>query len=260
MPVDHDQNYRDCESQGRGGQTTTSLNLAHALAADSKTTVLLVDLDPQASLTRLLSVKTHALTLYDLLLQTRPGIAASDLVVPTKMGGVSILPAHGQLANLETQLASKLNRERILRRVLRPISETYSFVLLDCPPSLNLLTMNALAAADEVLIPVASEYLALQALKDFLTTTDEVRQEINAELKIAGILVTQHQSQTGHGRSMLEALRQAFSGRVFDSVIPYSVRAKDSVAASQSILTYDPKSALAKAYRGLAHELTHDHA
>jgi chromosome partitioning protein len=155
---------------------------------------------------------------------------------------------------------SKLNRERTLRRVLRPLATPYSFVLLDCPPSLNLLTMNALAAADEVLIPVASEYLALQALQDFLDTTEEVRAELNPDLKIAGILVTQHQSQTGHARGVLEALRQAFPDRLFHSIIPYSVRAKDSVAAAQSILTYDAKSPLAKAYRGLAEELIQPHA
>jgi chromosome partitioning protein len=244
--------------KGGVGKTSTSLNLAHAFAADGKTTVLLCDLDPQASLSKLLRVDTQAppITLYDLLIPTGTGVRAEHAIRTTSMDGVSILPASGQLANVETQLVSKLNRERTLGRVLRPLAESFSFVLLDCPPSLNLLTMNALAAADEVLIPVASEYLALQALQDFLDTVEEVRAELNPDLKIAGILVTQHQSQTGHARGVLEALRQAFPDRMFHSVIPYSVRAKDSVAAAQSILTYDPKSALAKAYLGLAQELT----
>jgi len=176
------------------------------------------------------------------------------------MPGVSIIPATDQLANLETQLVSRLNRERTLRRVLRPLAEPFSFVLVDCPPALNLLTMNALTAADEVLIPVTSEFLALQALQDFLATAEEVRRELNERLKITGILVTQHQANTGHGRGILDALRQTFPDQIFQSVIPYSVGAKDSVAAAQSIFSYDPKSTVAEAYRGLAHELINNHA
>ena len=223
---------------------------------------MLCDLDPQASLTKLLGCPAEKLpaTLYDLLLQTQPGLTAKEVVQSTSMPGVQLIPAKGSLASVEIQLANKLNRERTLSRVLRPIAQDFTFVILDCPPALNFLTINALAAADEVLIPVASEYLALQALQDFLATTQEVHNELNPHLRIAGILVTQHQSRTSHGRGVLEALRAAFSDSVFQSVIPYSVQAKDSVAAAQSILSYDPKSKLAEAYRGVAHELIANHA
>ncbi len=200
------------------------------------------------------------LSLYDALLLTQVGIAADKLIRPTSMPGVSLIPATDQLANLETQLVSRLNRERTLRRVLRPLAEPFSFVLIDCPPALNLLTMNALTAADEVLIPVTSEFLALQALQDFLTTAEEVRRELNDQLKISGILVTQHQAKTGHSRGVLDVLRQSFPDRLFQSVIPYSVSAKDSVAAAQSILSFDPNSPVAEAYRGLARELLQNHA
>ncbi len=138
-------------------------------------------------------------------------------------------------------------------------AEAFDIVLIDCPPALNLLTMNALAAADEVLIPVASEYLALQALRDFLDTVEEVRRELNPSLKIAGIVITQHQAKTEHGRGTVEALRSAFGPAVFDSIVPYSVSAKDSVAAAQSILDYEPTSPVAEAYRSLARELITHH-
>jgi len=228
---------------------------------DGSTRVLLCDLDPQASLTKLLGFDLESLprTLYDLLLQTEPAPSAQEIILPTSMAGVSLIPANSQLANVETQLITRINRERTLGRVLRPLSEAFDIVLIDCPPALNLLTMNALAAADEVLIPVASEYLALHALRDFLDTVEEVRRELNPSLKIVGIVVTQYQAKTEHSRGTVEALRAAFGPTVFDSIVPYSVSAKDSVAAAQSILTYEPTSPVAEAYRSLARELVTHH-
>jgi len=247
--------------KGGVGKTTTSLNLAHALAMDGVTRVLLCDLDPQASLTKLLGININEprVSLYELMMR-QDTASSPEAILETGMPGVSILPSSTELANVETQLVSRINRERSLGRVLAPFKESFAFILLDCPPALNLLTMNALAAADEVLIPVASEFLSLQALKDFLETVEEVRRELNPELKIAGILITQHQAHTGHGQGIAEALREAFGGTVFASVVPYSVSAKDSVAAAQSIFSYDPESNLAEAYRGLAREMTSTHA
>jgi len=178
--------------KGGVGKTTTRLNLAPAFVADGQTTVLLCDLEPPG-----LALETHRRRYagpYTHPLWPADTNAAAAAVSPEPGarrthyldGRVSIIPGSGQLAKFETQLVSKLNRER----TLRPLSESFSFVLFDCPPSLNLLTMNALAAADEVLIPVASEYLALQALQDVLDiAVEEVRAELNPDLKIAGILV-----------------------------------------------------------------------
>jgi chromosome partitioning protein len=243
--------------KGGVGKTTTSLNLAHALAEGGTANVLLVDLDPQASLTKLLGFDLEKLptTLYDLLAQTRPDLTLEEVLQQTSLPNVTLLPSHGDLAKIESQLAARLNRERSLARILRPAADHFTFILLDCPPALNLLTTNALTAANEVLIPIESEFLALQALEAFLATTEEIRQELNPDLKIGGILITKHQPQTAHGRRILESLRQAFPDAIYRSIVPYSVRAKDSVQAGESIFTYDSTSSLAEAYRSLAQEL-----
>src|SRR5713101_7405453 len=171
---EHDEDYCHSQSQGGRWKDYREFKFGSCVCGDGKTSVLLCDLDPQASLSKLPGVDTQTpgLSLYDALLQTQPEITAQELIRPTSMPGVSIIPATDQLANLETQLVSRLNRERTLRRVLRPLAEPFSFVLVDCPPALNLLTMNALTAADEVLIPVTSEFLALQALQDFLRSEE----------------------------------------------------------------------------------------
>jgi chromosome partitioning protein len=243
--------------KGGVGKTVTSLNLAHALATDGAT-VLLCDLDPHASLTNALGFDDKALaaTLYDLLAGSRPELSAEAVVQPTSIPGVMLLPATGSLAQLETQLASKLNRERTLDRILRTVAGTYTFVILDCPPALGLLNTNALTAAHEVLIPVSTEYMSIPVLKKFLETVEEIRREVNPGLEVAGILMTKHEKTT-HAKQVLAGLRGDFPYKILESVIPYSVRAKDSVAATQSIFSYDPTSAVADAYRQVAHELTH---
>lgn len=244
--------------KGGVGKTVTSLNLAHALAADGAATVLLCDLDPHASLTNALGFDDRGLeaTLYDLLAGAHPDLSAQAVVQATPIPNVSLLPANGALARLETQLAAKLNRERVLERALSTLTDRYGFIILDCPPALGLLNTNALVAAHEVLIPVSTEYMSLPVLHKFLETVDEVRSEVNPTLTLAGLLITKHEKTT-HARQVLDALRTDFPYKVFNSVIPYSVRAKNSVAAAQSIFSYDPDSAVAEAYRNLAGEIAH---
>jgi chromosome partitioning protein len=242
--------------KGGVGKTTTTLNLAHALAEDGRTKVLLCDLDPQASLTALLGFEVHSLpaSIYDLLIE-RPNVAPHQVVQPTTMSGVSLLPSTIDLSKAESELLAEPGRDHLLAGILKHFAPEYDFILCDCPPSLGLLTSNVLAAADEVLIPMSSDFLALRALEHLLANVEKIRRRVNPKLKTGGILVTMHQQRTGHARAIVEALRASHPELVFDSVIPYSVRAKDSVASGQSALSYDPTGPIAEAYRSVAREI-----
>jgi chromosome partitioning protein len=242
--------------KGGVGKTTTTLNLAHALAEDGRTKVLLCDLDPQASLTALLGFEVHSLpaSIYDLLLE-RPGAVAQQVVQPTAMPGVSLIPSTIDLSKAESELLAEPGRDHLLAGILKSFASEYDFILCDCPPSLGLLTSNVLAAADEVLIPMSSDFLALRALEHLLANVEKIRRRVNPKLKTGGILVTMHQQRTGHARAIVDALRSSHPELVFESVIPYSVRAKDSVASGQSSLSYDPRGPVAEAYRSVAREI-----
>jgi len=240
--------------KGGVGKTTTTFNLAGDLAAHGKK-VLVCDLDPQASLTKLFGFKPEALrlTLSDLLML--PELGAS-VIQPTSIPNVHLIPASSALADTEKQLISRIDRQRVLARALAPLTEAFDYVLLDCPPALDLLNTNGLAAAHEVLIPLESSTLALQALPEFLRTVEGVKAEINPGLEIGRIVLTKHQAHTGHSQDVLAAVSIQFPGKVSHSMIPLSVLAKDSVAARKPIFLYDPKSSVAEAYHTLAEELT----
>ena len=242
--------------KGGVAKTTTCLNLGHAIAERGQK-VLLVDLDPQSSLTISLGLDVRELpaTIYDVLLDTKPGISIKDIIRPTSMGNVHIAPASIDLSKAEMDLFSEMNRERALKDALRPIHDDYDLLLIDCPPSLGLLTTNALAAADSVLIPLQSDYLAMRGAELLLATIDKVRRKLNPRLSLLGVLVTMYHARANHSKDVLDEVRAAFGERAFQTVIPYTVRAKESVVTGQSILDYDPKSRLAESYRTLAEEI-----
>jgi chromosome partitioning protein len=243
--------------KGGVGKTTTTFNLAGLYAGEGKR-VLACDLDPQASLTKLFGFKPESLnlTIADLLLRTDVGAA---VIQRTSIPGISLIPSNAALASAEKQLIPRMNRERVLGRALQPLLAEFDYVLLDCPPALDLLNTNGLAAADEVLVPLESSSIALQALPEFLKTVEDIQREVNPGLHVGRIFITKPQRNTGHSQEVLRAVLAQFPGKVSQVLIPLSVLAKDSAAARKPIFSYDPKSAVAEAYRSLANEIMSTH-
>jgi len=240
--------------KGGVGKTTTAINLGAALAEQGHQ-VLLVDMDPQGALSVGLGLNPLALeqTIYNLLLDRKAD--AGPVIERTKQEGLELLPSNIDLAAAEIQLAPEVGRERALTRVLRPLRGRYDYVLIDCPPSLGLLTVNALTAADGVLIPLECEYFALRGMALLMDTIEKVREDINPDLEIVGILATMYDSRTVHGREVLGRVEDAFGGRVFETVVAKTIRFAEAPVAGESILTYAGSSAGAVAYRELAKEV-----
>ena len=241
--------------KGGVGKTTTVFNLGVALRRMGRR-VLLVDLDPQAALSASAGISVAHLTtsIYQALLDDSMDPVP---IILEAASGVDILPATIDLAAAEIELVNMTLRELVLKDVLAKIRSRYDHILIDCPPSLGLLTVNALAAADQVIIPLQCEFLATRGLTLLLRTLNKIQARLNRNLKVAGILPTMFDGRTTHANEVLAELRANFPGQVFDVIIKYTVRVKEAPAAGLSILDYDQNHDVSRAYMTLAMEVDH---
>ena len=243
-----------CNQKGGVGKTTSTINLGAALAEAGRR-VLLIDFDPQGALSVGLGVNPHELdlTVYNLLMQR--DVSIDEVILKTGVPGLDLLPGNIDLSAAEVQLVSEVAREQTLARVLTPVLGEYDIILIDCQPSLGLLTVNALAASDGVIIPLECEYFALRGVALLMDTIYRVQERINPRLEVEGILATMYDSRTLHGREVLARVVDAFGDKVFRTVIARTVRFPETTVAGEPITTYASSSTGATAYRQLAREV-----
>ena len=243
-----------CNQKGGVGKTTTTINLGAALVELGRK-VLLVDFDPQGALSVGLGVPTHQLdvTIYNLLVER--GHDIREVIQHTSVDGLDVVPANIDLSAAEVQLVGEVAREQILARVLRPVLDEYDVILIDCQPSLGLLTVNALTAAHGVIIPLETEYFAMRGVALLVETIEKIQDRLNPRLEIDGILATMFDGRTLHSREVVSSVVDHFGDRVFHTVISRTVKFPDATLAAEPITTYATGHNGANAYRQLAREL-----
>ncbi|MDN6439300.1 ParA family protein [Corynebacterium nuruki] len=243
-----------CNQKGGVGKTTSTINMGAAIAEYGRR-VLLVDLDPQGALSAGLGINYDDLdvTVYNLLVDSAANV--TEALHHTTVDGLDVVPANIDLSAAEIQLVNEVGREQSLARALRPVMHDYDFIIIDCQPSLGLLTVNALSCADSVIIPMECEYFSLRGLALLMDTVDKVRDRLNFRLEVLGILVTMFDRRTNHSKEVMERVVEVFGDKVFDTVITRTVRFPETSVAGEPITSWAPSSQGAAQYRHLAAEV-----
>jgi len=243
-----------CNQKGGVGKTTSTINMGACLA-DYGRKVLLVDLDPQGALSAGLGLNHNDIedTIYDVMLDSQTSIHSA--IVHTDVPGLDLVPANIDLSAAEIQMVNEVGREHTLARALRPVMKDYDFIIIDCQPSLGLLTVNALACSHGVIIPMECEFFSLRGLALLTDTVEKVAERINFDLEVIGILVTMFDRRTKHAREVMSRVVEYFDEKVFDTVITRTVRFPETSVAGEPITTWAPSSQAAKQYRDLAAEV-----
>ena len=249
--------FATVNQKGGVGKTTTAVNLAAYLATFGKK-ILLIDSDPQGNASSGVGIDKDSVTkcVYDVIIN---GAEFPDIIKNTQIAGLDVAPATPRLAGADVELTEMDLRESRLKSAIKNVRSSYDYLIIDCPPSLSLLTVNALTAADQVIVPIQCEYFALEGLSQLIKTIDLIRKSLNPDLRLCGILLTMYDSRTLLSEQVVDETRKHFGGKVFKTVIPRNVRLAESPSFGQPIVFYDPSSSGAAAYESLSREVLDGH-